>query len=54
MMGVQVPYVVRPLERADAGCASKYSFQGDCFLNGIMDGELGEKEKSMERPIVMV
>jgi hypothetical protein len=53
MRGIQVPFVVRPLERADAGCAGEYSLRGDCFLNGIMDAELGEKEKSMERPIVM-
>lgn len=54
MRGIQVPFVVRPLEPADAGCAGKYSFLGDCFLNGIMDGELGEKEKSTGRPIVMI
>jgi hypothetical protein len=54
MRGIQVPFVVRPLESADAGCRGKYSFLGDCFLNGIMDGELGEKEKSMERTIVMI
>ena len=49
-----MPFVVRPLERADAACAGKYSFLSDCLLNGIIDGELGEKEKSMERPIVIV
>ena len=54
MKGVQVPYILRPLDSADAGCAVKYSFLGDCFLNGIMDGELSEKEKSMEQPIVMI
>ena len=54
MKGVQVPFVVRPLETADAGCAINYSFLCDCFLNGIMDGELGEREKSMERPIVLI
>jgi hypothetical protein len=54
MSGIHVPFVVRPLEPADAGCSGTYSFRGDCFLNGIMDGELGEKEKTMERPIVMV
>lgn len=54
MSGIQVPFVLRPLDSADAGCAARYSFLGDCFLNGIMDGELGEKEKSAERPIVMV
>ena len=54
MRGVQVPFVVRPLQHADAGCAGKYSFRGDCFLNGIMDGELGEKERLTERPIIMI
>ena len=54
MWGIRVPFVVRPLELADAGCAGKYSFLGDCFLYGIMDGELGEKEKSMRRPIIMI
>ena len=54
MSGVQVPFIVRALEPADAGCAKTYMFLGDCFLDGIMDGELGEKEKSMQRPIVMV
>ena len=54
MRGLRVPFVVRPLELADAGCAGKYSFLGDCFLDGIMDGELGEKEKSMSRPIIMI
>ena len=54
MSGSRVPFVVRPLELADAGLAGKYSFRGDCFLDGIMDGELGEKEKSMSRPIIMI
>jgi hypothetical protein len=54
MRGIQVPFLVRPREPADAGSAVRYTFLGDCFLNGIMDGELGEKEKSMERPIVMI
>lgn len=54
MSGIRVPFVVRPLEPADAGCAGKYSFLGDCFLDGIMDGELGEKEKSMSRPMIMI
>jgi len=40
MRGVQVPFIIRPLECADAGCADKYSF-------------LDEMEKSMERPVVM-
>ncbi|OCK92862.1 uncharacterized protein K441DRAFT_726114, partial [Cenococcum geophilum 1.58] len=54
MRGVQVPFVVRSLEPAGPRCAGKYSLLGDCFLNGIMDGELGEKEKLMEQPIVMI
>ena len=54
MTGFQVPFVVRPLEPADAGFAGKYSLCGDAFLDGIMDGELGEKEKSMSRPITMI
>ena len=54
MRGVQVPFVLRPLSPADVGYTIKYSFLGDCFLNGIMDGELSEKEKSIERPIVMI
>ena len=54
MRGLRVPFVVRPLEPAGAGCAGKYSFLGDCFLYGIMDGELGEKEISMSRPIIMI
>ena len=39
---------------SDVGCVGKYSFLGDCFLEGIMDGELGEKEKSMSRLIIMI
>ena len=54
MWGIRVPFVVRPLEPADAGCAGKYSFLGDFFLHGIMDGELGFKEMSMLRPIIMI
>ena len=54
MRGIQVPFVERPLQPADAGCAGKYSFLGDCFLDGIMDGELSEEEMSTERPIVMI
>ena len=54
MWGIRVPFVVRPLELADVGCVGKYSFLGDCFLDGIMDGELGEKEKSMSRLIIMI
>ena len=54
LRGVRVPFVLRPIEVAEEGCASRHSFLGDCFLHGIMDGELGEKEKSMERPIIIV
>ena len=54
MRGVRVPLVIRPLEHTDASCAGEFSFVGDCFLHGIMDGELGEKEKLMERRIVIV
>ena len=39
---------------AEAGCAVRYSLLGNFFLDGIMNGELGEKEKSMERPIIMI
>lgn len=54
MRGVHVPFIVRPCELADAGCASRFSFLGDCFLDGIMYGEMGKKEKSTERSIVMI
>lgn len=54
MRGVHVPFIVRPRELADAGCASRFSFLGDCFLDGIMYGEMGEKEKSTERSVVMI
>lgn len=54
MRGIQVPFVIRPLEPADAGSADIYSFLGDCFLNGVMDGESSEKKGLMERPIVMI
>ena len=54
MWGVRVPFVVRPSEPANAGCAGKHFFLGDCFLHGIMDGELGEQEISMARPIIMI
>lgn len=53
MRGAQVSFIVRPREPAGAGCASTYSLLGDCFLNGIMDGELKEKEQLMEQPIVI-
>ena len=54
LRGVRVPFVLHPIEDAEQGCASRYSFLGDCFLQGIMDGELGEKEKSMERPVIFI
>lgn len=53
MRGMQVPFIVRPLERADVGYAGKYSLCGDCYLNKIMDKELSEEEKCMERLIVI-
>ena len=54
MRGMQVTFAVRPLEPSSAGCASQYSFLGDCFTNGVMDGESGEKERSAERRIIMI
>lgn len=54
MRGVLLPFIVRPRELADAGCASRFSFLGDCFLDGIMYGEMGEKEKLTDRSIVMI
>ena len=38
----------------DALVNISFLVNGDCFLNGIMDGELGEKEESIERPVVMI
>lgn len=54
MSGVRVPFILRALGPGDPGCAKRHSFLGDCFLNGIMDGELSGREKLMERPIMMV
>ena len=53
MRGIQVPFVVRPLDRAGAGCAGEYSLRGDCFPDRIMDAELDERETLMERAIVI-
>ena len=53
--GANVPFIVRALDAAPApGHSSKYSFVGDCYVHGIMDGELAEMEKSNQRPIVLV
>ena len=46
MRAIRVPFVLRPLEPTDAGCAGKYSFLGDCFLDGIMERGVRRKGES--------
>ena len=53
MRGVPVPFTVRPRQSAEPGAAEQYAMLGDCFLLGIMDGELGDKEKMDQRYIIM-
>lgn len=54
MRGANVAFVVRPLEHAEPGCAGRYALIGNCYVHGIMDGELAELEKLNQRPIVFV
>jgi hypothetical protein len=53
MRGVPVPFTVRPRQSAEPGAAEQYAMLGDCFLLGIMDGELGDKEKMDQRYFIM-
>ena len=54
LSGIRAPFFLHPIDVAEERFASRQSFLGDFFLQGIMDGELGGKEKPMERPIVII
>lgn len=44
-VGAQLPFVVRETGTSvsgDAGAGSTYTFAGDCYLHGMMDGEAFE------------
>lgn len=54
MRGVPVPFTFRPQQLTQPGVGEQYAMLGDCFLHGIMDGELGDRERLNQRHIVMV
>lgn len=53
MRGVQVPFILRPVVCSKGEQACVRSLVGDCFLSGVMDGQLSEEEKLLARPIII-
>ena len=54
LAGARVPFALRAGRIAEARHTDKYLFVGDCFFDGIMDGELYQREQSMQKPLVLV
>lgn len=49
LIGGQVPFVVRPTEPG----STKYRLIGDCFLNGVMHGEMLEANEHATKEIIL-
>jgi len=49
IMGAQVPFILRPLDiQDDAKSSKRYEFVGECYIHGIMNGEVNMNQRDME------
>ena len=52
LYGCNVPFVLHSHQKQDRGGAKLYRMLGECYVHGMMDGELNNYRKTMPKPML--